>query len=171
MSKKRRKQPVDPDPRSPDGHLVRPEFASSTKSRVRRLTIIEEWYQKEFLTKREFDAACLFFKVYTDSRLSPHYASLDLMSPGGGSGDGPEWVYLRAKDAANEYRNASVAAGPRATPVIHALACEFKSLRDLGYSGSRSVEARAIVQVGLSVMASYFDHSRRHKKGLLRDQC
>tara|TARA_R110002153_G_scaffold89055_1_gene218325 strand:+ start:224 stop:703 length:480 start_codon:yes stop_codon:yes gene_type:complete len=149
--------------RLPDGDLARIEDAEmkAGKVRVRRISTIEEWLTRKYISKNEYGAAQQFELDYSHSKLLPRYSSMQLDRVDGSSGDAPEWKHDRAKQAYGRVQDVLALVGKRAAPALVAIIGEGQSLRSFTNGGSKQVSTKAVLQMALSIMVSHY-----HAKGV-----
>lgn len=143
--------------RLPDGDLARVEDATmkAGAKRLRRIGTIEEWFNRDMISKAEYVAAERFLEDYQRSRLDPRYATCDLTDTGGGGQPDYDAPIVAARDAYERVQAALAAVGP-ARHLLVDVVCEGKSIRAVAGGGVQAAEARGMLRLALHVLAGRY---------------
>lgn len=146
--------------RTGQGDLARIEdsdASAGSKARVRRIGIVEEWFNRGVITKLEYSAAEQFGEDYERAKLMPRYASMNFDEVRGGSNDDFDEIrHKKYRNASNRVNEIFRLVGQRASAPLVAIVGEGGSMRAFAKGGTQAAEVKGQLCTAFEIIAAYY---------------
>lgn len=125
--------------------------------RLRRMSVLEQWLARGFITKAERAAGDRFAADYEASRMAPRYATLALHRVDNARRDVSADALDRQRKAYASCMAALAAVGPRAAYALEHVVGLNESVRDLAGGGLQAAALRGLLVGALAVLVRHFE--------------